>query len=178
MRIEDKVTAGFMPRFAAWCIDRLLLGLVLVWVKLPALVQSISGEGILNDPLLFTHTLRDVLCWVITAAYFVLLTGCNGATLGKRAMKLRVVTADGEKPSFFCILYRETVGRFLSSLLCIGYLLMLGDAQHRTLHDRICDTLVIYCDPVRRAQPVYPQRTLTVVPVQDPEKEWYKPYKM
>mgnify|MGYP001129076922 FL=1 len=74
-----------------------------------------------------------------------ILTYGTGATLGKRAMGLRVVNVNGEKLSLFNLIYRETVGRFLSGLfMCIGYIMIGIDRQKRGLHDVLGDTRVIY----------------------------------
>ena len=59
-------------------------------------------------------------------------------------MLLRVEKEDGAPLPFIDALYRETVGRFLSGILCIGYLLTLADRDNRALHDRLCDTRVVY----------------------------------
>ena len=93
-------------------------------------------------------------------------------------MGLQVVRAeDGGKLSFWTTLYRETIGRYLSGILCIGYLLIAVDGEKRSLHDRICDTLVVYAQRPAATPAPPPQRTLTVVPVDDPVKDWYAPYR-
>ena len=111
----------------------------------------------------------------LAAAYFTVLTAATGATLGKKAMGLRVVTLSGERPSFVTVLCRETFGRFLSGILCIGYFLAVADPEHGTLHDRICDTRVAYA-PEKTAAP-YTVQLLPLNPVEDPERDWYAPYR-
>ena len=69
--------------------------------------------------------------------------GRYGATLGKMALGLRVVTSEGAP-----VTYARALGRYfaklLSAFLCgIGYLLAAFDEQKRALHDRICDTRVV-----------------------------------
>lgn len=167
--------AGFWVRLAAYALDRLLLWVALLIVYIPALFSS---AGFYNRTVFFTFTAMDILCWVLISLYFVILTAFGGATLGKKAMGLQVVRAeDGGKLPFWSVLYRETVGRYLSGILCIGYLLIAVDGEKRSLHDRICDTLVVYAQrPAANPTPP-PQRTLTVVPVDDPVKDWYAPYR-
>ena len=95
-------------------------------------------------------------------------------------MRLRVIGENGATPGFFTVLYRETVGRYLSSLLGIGYLLAADSDRHRALHDRICDTLVVYDErvPLRNPPAHPPVRTPAIVPVDDPIKDWYTPYRI
>jgi len=169
--------AGFWVRLAAYAIDRLILAVALLLVRVPALIAAAGSGGL--KAVFFQFTWVDILCWLTVSAYFVLLTGFGGATLGKRALRLRVVRSDsGEKPTFLTVIYRETIGRYLSGILYIGYILAAVDESRQTLHDRICDTLVVYDEsvPVRK-QPAPPTRQLTVVPVEDPIRDWYAPYR-
>ena len=59
-------------------------------------------------------------------------------------MKLTVITDEGTQLCFFRTLYRETVGRFLTGILLIGYIAAGCDFEKRGFHDRLCDTRVIY----------------------------------
>lgn len=75
--------------------------------------------------------------------YTIFFNGRYGATPGKMACKLRVVTADGQP-----IGYGRATGRFfaeiLSGIICnIGYIIAAFDDQKRSLHDHICSTRVI-----------------------------------
>lgn len=169
--------AGFWPRLAAYTLDRLILCVILLFVRIPG---WFSSGGFYSQAIFFTFTAMDILRWALISLYFVILTACGGATLGKKAMGLQVVSSEsGKKPSFLLALYRETVGRYLSSILCVGYFLVAVDSEKRGLHDRISDTAVVYAQrPVKdTTPPPPPQRVLTVVPVDDPVKDWYAPYR-
>ena len=174
--IENR--AGFWVRLAAYALDRLLLWVALLSVQIPALF---SAGNFYNRTIFFTFTAADILRWVLISLYFVMLTALGGATLGKKAMGLQVVRSeDGGRLPFWTALYRETIGRYLSGILCIGYLLVAIDGEKRGLHDRICDTLVVYAQrpvPRKETDTSLPERVLTVVPVEDPIKDWYAPYR-
>jgi uncharacterized RDD family membrane protein YckC len=76
-------------------------------------------------------------------SYETLMIGKYGATVGKMVMKIRVITAEGQKVS-----YLRALGRYFAKLLSgmtlmIGYLMAAFDDEKRTLHDRICNTRVI-----------------------------------
>ena len=65
--------------------------------------------------------------------------------MGKRAMRLRVVSSEQRKMTLFEVAYRETVGRFLSKIIIfIGYFMIGPDHEKRALHDRLADTRVVY----------------------------------
>jgi uncharacterized RDD family membrane protein YckC len=72
-----------------------------------------------------------------------MLIGKYGATVGKMACKIKVITADGQPVS-----YARAFGRYfakvLSSLtLLIGFIIAAFDSEKRSLHDHICNTRVV-----------------------------------
>lgn len=142
---KELTRAGFGPRAAAYLIDRALLLVALGLVRLPFGIAALLGaDGLTARNFLFDHSVLDVVCWLLASAYFVLLTWFGGATLGKMVMRLRVCRADGGDMRFIDVLYRETVGRFLSGILCLGYLMVLPDRENRAFHDWLCGTCVVY----------------------------------
>lgn len=150
--------AGFGPRAAAYIIDRVLLLIPLAVSRLVFGIGSLFGGGqLVTGYFLFDHSFLDVVCWLLVSAYFVLLTWFGGATLGKMVMRLRVVREDGEPMRFIDILYRETIGRFLSGILCIGYLMVLWDSRKRGFHDWLCGTCVVYDGVAFRTEPEKPE---------------------
>lgn len=148
MRDELTVTrAGFGPRAAAFVVDRLLVWLALLFVRLPAAIAGLfGGGGFASRAVLFQYSALDVICFLLSAAYFVLMTYYTGGTLGKKLMRLRVERSDGGPVRFIDILYRETAGRFLSGILFLGYLMVLADKENRAFHDWLCGTCVVYSD--------------------------------
>lgn len=143
MQDNGRIRAGFGARMAAYAVDRLLLLLALGFVRVPALLISLFTGGV-GQPVLFDHTALDIVCYLLSSLYFVLMTYCCGATLGKMLMGLRVESRNGERMTFLNVLYRETVGRFLSGILYVGYLLALVDSRGRAFHDWLCDSRVVY----------------------------------
>lgn len=150
----ERVYAGFWVRLGALFLDGVIvLGLQLAMRLVLALTFGIfGGSSFLNTEVLFQYTCKDVLLYAAGALYFVLCTYYAGATLGKKAMNLQVVSSDGTPLTFINVLFRETVGRFLSAfVLCIGYLLAGVTNEKTGLHDILCDTRVIYAKKI----PVY-----------------------
>lgn len=143
---------GFFVRLAAFLIDCLIIGAVLLIVRLPVwLVQLQNPDNWFVSPVLFKFSIYDIFLYLAAAAYFIALTYTAGATIGKRLMNLRVVANAGEgKLTLLNVIYRETIGRYLSSLLFIGYFMIGASQTKQALHDWICDTKVIYtckCQP-------------------------------
>ncbi len=155
---RDTEYAGFWVRLAAYVIDSIIVffGLLFVRLFLSGIMTVLSGTW-LGGNILFHYTLKDILLYGFQVLYFILCTYLTGTTLGKRAMNLRVVSADGQKLTLLNVVYRETIGRFLCSLsVGIGYIIAGVDREKRGLHDILCDTRVIYAKRVK-VIPVYPR---------------------
>jgi uncharacterized RDD family membrane protein YckC len=136
------VYAGFWIRFGAKVIDGLMFALFEVLVIL--LLGPVLGIS-------FTSTRAPSLSllWIYpiiigaTIFYSVFFVGKYGGTLGKLALRLRVVNSSGTP-----VTYTKALGRcfaeMISGLICyIGYIMAAFDEQKKALHDQICDTRVI-----------------------------------
>ncbi len=157
---ENQYTpAGFFVRFFAYTIDRVIVGAGLLFVRMfYAGIAAVISETPICGNVLFHFTVRDMILYLFGVIYVLLMTYYTGTTLGKRLMNLHVLPADpSKKVSFMDILFRETIGRFLSSvILQIGYLMIGADKEKRGLHDILSDTRVVYARKVK-VIPVYPQ---------------------
>ena len=162
------VYAGFWVRFAAFLIDSLIVGAALLIVRLALFFGFSVFELIEVNPLdtkvLFSYTVKDIILYLAGAAYYIICTYCAGTTAGKWLFNLRVVPAGGSgqrKLRLIDVVYRETIGKFLSGLVMnIGYIIAGMDSEKRALHDMLCDTRVIYAKrvkviPVRSGQYAY-----------------------
>ena len=149
--------AGFAVRFAAWLIDALVTLVPLSILRgIQFALAVYNPYAALARPVLFRYSPLDIAIYLLPVIYFIAMTLSYGATVGKMAMKIKVVSVDGDSLSFRQILMRELVGRYLSlTLLCIGYFMMIPDSQKRALHDRIADTRVIYALPQYSAPNAY-----------------------
>lgn len=147
-QLESKAYAGFFVRFVAYGIDMLIASIVVGMVKIPFSIAASGGVNFLKSNFIFEYSVLDVLGYVGIAAYFVLLTYFAHTTIGKMLFHLEVTCE--EKWTFINILYRETVGRFLSSLLDIGYLAVIVQKEKQGFHDMLCDTHVVYKNMFRR----------------------------
>ena len=154
----DVTYAGFWVRLAAYLIDSVIVFFMLLVVRLilSGVISALSGT-VLGGNILFDYTLKDIVLYLGQVLYFILCTRYTGTTPGKRALNLRVISVDesGEL-DLLNVVYRETVGRFLSGIfVCIGYLIIGVDREKRGFHDMLCDTRVVYGKRVK-VYPAYP----------------------
>jgi uncharacterized RDD family membrane protein YckC len=129
------IYASFWERFAAAFIDGLILlvpNLLITYLMTGSLInrQYFNPPGIVNI----------VIAWLYSA-----LQESSGkqATIGKRAMNIKVTNMNGERPSFGQATGRH-FGKLVSFIIIfIGYLMMLWNPKKQTLHDMMAGTLVL-----------------------------------
>lgn len=143
---KDQVYAGFFVRLTAFLIDMIIVSVALAVIRVPMWFVSLNNpDNVLVRNFIFQYSIVDIVCYLLTVLYFVLMTYYTGATLGKKLFQLRVVSTEDRKMTFFEVLYRESIGRFLSGVIMnLGYLLILAQKEHRGIHDLLADTSVIY----------------------------------
>lgn len=133
--------ASFGMRLLALLIDAIILFVASVFVQFLFGAAGMAIPGRVNAGLFGLATLVNL---AIGFAYYVFLLTSQGATLGKMAMGVKIVTAEGGPLSFGRATGRYFCANFLEPFtLGIGYLIALFDDQARTLHDRICGTRAI-----------------------------------
>lgn len=129
--------AGPAVRAWAWAIDFMIF--LALFIGYSMVIGALElGQGSLFLGLFVLYWGYPILCEV----YF------DGRSIGKRAMRLRVVRADG-----LPVGWRESslrnlllVADFLPVLYLSGLLCMLFDLQFRRLGDIVAGTQVIYLD--------------------------------
>src|SRR5947209_5784254 len=119
--------AGFWQRFGAALIDSLIVGLVG-----GILVAALKGVGY-------------ALYLVGAIMYYTYLEGgVTGATLGKRAVGIRVVDFDTGGPIGYGRGFVRYIGRFVSAIvILLGYLWMLWDKEKQCWHDKFASDVVV-----------------------------------
>ncbi|MBU3979658.1 RDD family protein [Patescibacteria group bacterium] len=120
-------------------------------------MQNTLGDAAANIAL--------VISIVLSIGYYVVYQEKQGQTIGKKAMKIKVVTFDGKTPTMFTFFLREIIGKTISAvILCVGYLMVIWDKKKQGLHDKIANTYVVYVEPAAAQQAVPTQQQ--AVPVQ------------
>lgn len=141
--------AGFWIRFAALAVDGILLSVVFLLIRVPFGVAMFT-PGFGGNPGAFaafvgTTLIITLLSYVIAACYEIFFLTSRGATIGKLLFGLKVIRADGGPISTGLATGRYFAARWLNLFtLGIGYVMAAFDDEKRALHDRICETRVIY----------------------------------
>jgi|SRR5579862_4973679 len=152
---------GFWIRFGARLIDGLIFmvpALIFFAMFIPNLIRAAKEAGSAPpappNPLLapFAFLSFFMVMLFVGGCYEILMLKYRSATLGKMACGLKVIRSNGGDLS-----WGVCVGRFfmwnvvtsgipyLNSILMLVSSIMLGvDDEKRALHDRVCDTRVIY----------------------------------
>jgi uncharacterized RDD family membrane protein YckC len=129
-------------RVLAIIVDGLVLG-VLFWV-MSLIFGTSSAEGGMASASL--GTLGTLLYLILAFAYFTLLEGNRGQTLGKMLLGIKVVREDnGEVPGLGAAAIR-TVLRLIDVLpfaYLVGYISILITSRNQRLGDMAANTLVV-----------------------------------
>lgn len=141
--VVNGAPAGFWIRFVAILVDGLCLWVVGFVVRFVAvrffagiLGRRWGGEIVVMAVLIFILMLPGAL-------YYILFHWKWGQTLGKMALRLRVVTVDGFPISLGTSVLRY-FGYLLSALiLLIGYIMVGFRQDKRALHDLLAKTRVV-----------------------------------
>lgn len=141
----DKNGAGFFIRLAAYLIDALIVGAVLLLVGTPVWFMQLSmGDHAIFKDILFEYNIFDILKYLLVSAYFIVMTYTSERTVGKMLMKIRVKSELSEKLTFSQVVFREVIGKYLSGILYIGYIMIGISDKKKGLHDKLADTRVVY----------------------------------
>lgn len=149
--------AGPVPRALAWGIDLgIRLGIVFVMATLLALFGE-AGAG-----------LNLIVMFLVFWAYpIVLESAWRGQTPGKKALGLRVVSADGAPVGWLAAITRNLLR--MVDMLPFGYatglVACLADPHARRLGDMVAGTLVVHAGRERAHVPA-PVNTVFVPPAQ------------
>ena len=146
--VEDQVDgfelAGRGERLAAAIIDGLCIGGL-------GIVAAIAVPAMKDNP--NAASIAMIVAGVAILAVVVInlyLLYTSAATIGKRAMKIRIARTDGTQPGLARLIFLRGLPVWLvSAIPYIGNLFSLIDVlfifreDRRCVHDRIADTIVI-----------------------------------
>ena len=129
--------AGFWMRFWAYLVDLIVIG-SLNRILIHPIFKFIDSDNT------FSFLSAEVIATTIVFyVYFVFMTKFFSQTLGKMIFGLKVVTLKEEKMTWGTLIFRELVGRFISKITVIGYLLVGFLPNKQGLHDIFADTSVV-----------------------------------
>ena len=116
--------------------------MTLLLVSLESPLDPISGGG-LSLICLSSQCLIWLVPYLIVLAYHSLQLPRGGQTIGKRVMKIQVVSSDGNPPTFVQALGRTLAYTLSELIFFIGYFFPLFDESHQALHDKVAGTYVV-----------------------------------
>jgi len=135
--------AGFWIRFGAKMIDFVILWvveMVFLMVMSPMLGFRVFSS---TPPPNFRFLLVYPFLMAFSFGYSVYFVGKYGATPGKMALGLKIVTSAGQPVNYMKALGRM-FAEMLSGIICyVGYIMVAFNDEKKALHDQICDTRVI-----------------------------------
>jgi uncharacterized RDD family membrane protein YckC len=142
---------GFWIRFLARVIDVVILAVVGMIIRLPLMVMfglsaresGAAGVAILPAAIALGGVLT-LINIAIAVAYEVYFVSTKGGTVGKLILGLKIIRADGGPVSVGLATARYFSQWISAIILMIGYIMAGLDIEKRSLHDRICNTRVIY----------------------------------
>jgi uncharacterized RDD family membrane protein YckC len=131
---------GVGPRAVAVIIDSLIF---IIFGCCFVFALALAGDGEFEQtggPAI----LLQLAFGVIYYAYFIILEGTSGATLGKRIMKLRVVKVDGSQISMGDAAIRNVL-RIVDGILfyLVGAIIIWTSMDKQRLGDRVAKTIVV-----------------------------------
>lgn len=144
----DIAYAGFIRRFAAYFIDGIIVAVLAAAVTLPmAEVQPFAPGA---DPAEILRTMatvqgpRSLVQLVIAMLYYALQESSSAqATLGKRALGIKVTDLQGRRLSFAHALGRWVAAVLSYLTLYIGFFMAGFTERKQALHDMVAGTLVV-----------------------------------
>jgi uncharacterized RDD family membrane protein YckC len=151
---------GFWIRFGARFIDGFVFTVPILIVAALVIPNLIRAQNQARNPAVAPNSaflgfgiITFFLVFFLAAGcYEILMLKYRSATLGKMACGLKVIRPDGRSLSWgvcfgrFFMWNIVTSGiPYINSVLMLVSSIMLGvDGEKRALHDRVCDTRVIY----------------------------------
>ncbi len=141
---NDIVYAGFWRRWAALFIDQLVLGIPLVIVAiLLAIPFGLLSHGNDETAGVIVQGIYYLLWLVAAPLYYAFQeSSSQQATLGKRALGIKVTDRSGNRISFANALGRWFAAALSYITLYIGFLMAAFTERKQGLHDMIAGTLV------------------------------------
>jgi uncharacterized RDD family membrane protein YckC len=136
---------GVGARVAAVAIDHLLLcGIDLAVIYFTVRMTGLPMSGWSELPM----APLVVFLMMLKFSYFFVFTAAGGQTIGKMAMRLRVVTAEGGHLDAARSAVRAAAGTLSAAILGLGYLPAMFGEERRALHDQMARTRVVAVPPV------------------------------
>jgi uncharacterized RDD family membrane protein YckC len=140
--------AGFWVRFAAFGIDAIVVGCIYALIFAFLFGLGNFHLGLVASAGIFVMLpLTILIVWI----YPIFFIKKYQATLGKMVFGIKVISAsNNSNVSLGKIILRETLGKWASSIMMIGYVMVGLTEKKQALHDIIASTIVVYKNPAKK----------------------------
>ena len=136
---ENITLAPLKKRALAYLIDEILVSLLFIFIYVDQVPDNATTEEtitIINSLVFYVMVLK-----VVYQTFFVWM---YGATLGRIAMKIKVISlGDLENPSLLFSLSRASFRIISESIFYLGFLWAVLNPKRETWHDKVSNTLVV-----------------------------------
>ncbi|TQV73820.1 hypothetical protein FLL45_13200 [Aliikangiella marina] len=136
------VYGGFWKRFFAYFIDGIIFNFTFFMIA----IWGFGAAASLNDPFAMSSSVGLIYLFYYLSwwMYYALQESSNAqATIGKRALGIKVVDMNGHALSFAHAAGRQAAGAITAFTLLIGYLLAAFTKRKQALHDLIAGTVIV-----------------------------------
>lgn len=156
MATEIIGTPSLLRRFAAMFYDFwLVLACLFVVTALLIALQQLTHSGpeasnqiALSGPWKLPTFIIAVL---FSASFFAYFWVKNGQTLGMQTWRVRVQNLDGSNLSFRQAYLRFSVAIFSLGFFGLGYLWVIADKNHQSLHDKLSKSQLVLLAKKKKA---------------------------
>lgn len=136
---ENLTLADTKKRAVAFFIDEMLLSFLLIFALWDSFASAETMEEIIG--LTNSFVLEYIIIKIIYQAFFIMQ---YGASLGKLAMKIRVIDITTlDNPNVFAALNRAVFRIASEMFFYLGFLWGMLDPTRQTWHDKTAKTLVV-----------------------------------
>jgi len=144
--------ASMQKRISAFVIDDIIISLffmIIFYDQITALVaEAGTGGEISQGTMAVMNTFlaeNIVVVFAIKVIYHTVLVWQNGMTIGKYAVKIKVISQNTEqRPSFQQAFLRASVRLISDTFFYLGYLMAFFTPMRQTLHDKLSNCVVVY----------------------------------
>ncbi len=128
-------------RLVAWIVDWFILYMVFILIGVLFMPSILSGGPLAMNRA--AHSI-DAIIFLGASAYFIIMNGLLGQTVGKMAMSIRIVKYDNSDFTFGNALVRYAL-QFILHTVTLGliYIMIFTNLENRGLHDTIAGTIVV-----------------------------------
>jgi uncharacterized RDD family membrane protein YckC len=155
--------AGPARRTAAYLIDLIVRGAIVLGVSITAILGGVASGGAFSE---VSVGIIALLLFLVEWSYYILCESLmNGRSPGKAALRLRVVTQTGHPLHVADSVLRNLLraADFLPFAYVVGFFVMARDGRFRRLGDMVAGTMVVVVDRQGVAPPLV---------IQPPPQDW------